>query len=180
MSNPTRAPSPRQLQEAFSDLARTAQRLLKDDPNMPEEDRKLWQDMLEAESEGDPFRVLDRLVHAAVQSEHYAEGVRSYRTDLAARLERHMRAAERTREQVQRFLLHLNLPTLVRPTYSASISAGHRHVVPTREPAELPDRFRRASYEADRVALGAALRAGEKDVPAEWSNQEPTLTIRTR
>lgn len=158
----------------------TAQRLLELNPDMPSEDRQLWQDCLEAESAGDPFQTLDKLVHAAVQHEHYAEGVRAFRRDLDARYDRHMTNAERARDAVHRFLDALQLTTLVRPTYSASISSGRVHVVPTKEPAEMPPRFQRVSVAVNKVALTEALKSGEEGVPAEWSNAEPTLTIRVR
>jgi hypothetical protein len=59
--------APQQISEALADLAQTAERLLAVNPNMPDEDRQLWQDMLEGETGGDPFRIIDRLVHVAVQ-----------------------------------------------------------------------------------------------------------------
>jgi hypothetical protein len=173
-------PSPRQVSEAFTNLVQTAQSLLQIEPNMPAEDAQLWQDMLEAESQGEPFAVIDRLVHAAVQAEHYAEGVGRYQSDLAERKKRHLRQAEHLRFAVQQFLERLAIPTLVRPTYSASISAGRAHVVPTRRPEEMAPRFQRTTIEANKQALTEALRAGEKDVPAEWSNAQPSLTIRVR
>lgn len=173
-------PSPRQVHDAFTDLAQTARQLLEIDPNMPEEHARLWQDMLEAQAEGDPFKTLDRLVHAAVLAEHHAEGVRIYRTALAERLDRQLRSAGKIREIVKRFLEQLQLTTLVRPTYSASITAGRAHVVPTQDAKDMPPRFQRVTVEVDKSALTEALRAKEPDVPAHWSNPEPILTIRTR
>ena len=173
-------PSPRQISEAYTDLLQTAQRLLATDPDMPTEDARLWADMLEAESRTDPFQVIDQLVHAAVQAEHYAEGVGDYQKDLAARKQRHERQAERLRQAVQQFMERLSMPSLVRPTYSASISAGRPHVVPTKAAAEMPPRFQRVAIEVNKAALTEALKAGETDVPAEWSNAEPSLTIRVR
>jgi hypothetical protein len=173
-------PSPRQIQDAYTDLVQTAQRLLEIDKNMPAEDARLWADMLEAESAGSPFTVIDRLVHEAVQAAHYAEGVGAFQSVLADRKARHERQAQRLRQAVQEFMEHLAMPSLVRPTYSASIADGRAHVVPTKPPEELPPRFQRMTIEANKEALREALRAGEKDIPAEWSNTEPKLTIRVR
>jgi hypothetical protein len=173
-------PSPRQIADAFRDLSEAAQQLLAADPEMPAEDRQLWQDMLEGAAEStDPYSVLDRLAHGAVQDEHYAEGVRSFRRELAERLDRHLRGAETKRRMLKRFLECLQLSTLLRPTYSASIGAGRVHVLPTMKPEELPPRFQRVTVDVNKEALAAALKAGE-DVPAHWSNAEPVLTIRTR
>lgn len=181
VNNTTRAPSPRQVQEAFGDLARTAQQILAIDPDMPAEDQRLWQDMLEAEAEGaDPYAVIDRLVHAAITNEAYASGVKEYRAVLSGREGRHLKNAERQREVVQQLLDRLRISSLVRPTYTASISAGRVHVVPTKEAEEMPPRFQRTTITIDKAALTEALKAGEEGVPATWSNAEPTLTIRVR
>jgi hypothetical protein len=147
---------------------------------MPEEDRQLWQDMLEGEASGDPFAAIDRLVHVAVQHEHYAEAVRSFRREQAERLDRHLRNAETLRQAIARMLERLQLPALVRPTYTASVGAGRTHVIPKAKPEEMPPRFQWVTIEHNKEELARALRAGETDVPAEWSNPEPVLTIRTR
>lgn len=174
----SRAPSPNQIADALGELARTARELLAIEPDMPVEDAQLYADCLEAESSGDPMGVLDRLVHAAVQDECDAEAIRLFRTELAERLARKLQGAVKKRAGILRFIEHLQLRTLPRPTYSLSVSE-RTHVIPTLKPEELPPKFQRVTYEADKHALAAALKAGE-EVPAEWSNPEPHLSIRIK
>jgi hypothetical protein len=149
---------------------------------MPEDDQRLWADMLEGSAQGaDPFSVVDRLVGAILERERFAEALRLWRNaDLAERQARFDRAATRQRAIVQQFLERLAIRRLTRPGFTLSIGPGRPHVVPSASPEQLPARFQRVSVEADRQALAEALRAGEADVPATWSNPEPVLTIRVR
>lgn len=172
--------SPRKVSEAFTELAQTAQQLLAVDQNMPEDDQRLWQDMLEAESLGDPLLVLDRLVHEALLAEHYAQAVHDYTAQLSERHARYERRADKLREVLANMLEQLQLKSLERPTYTATMRAGIPAVRPTREAEAMPPRFQRLTVSIDTAALKAALKAGEKDVPAEWSNAKPILTIRVR
>jgi len=171
---------PDPLQSALAELAAIGRELLAIDPTMPETDPQLWADMLEGETRTNAFELLDQFVLAALELNSRAEALRTLRADWGLRQCRLEAAITRRRNIVLRLFDTLRLNKLERPAYTASVTAGRSHVVPTLPPEEMPDRFRRVSYEADKTALGNALRAGVPDVPAEWSNPQPSLAIRTR
>ena len=173
-------PNPATLEAVRRVLARAGRELRAIEPNMAEEDPKLWADMMEGEAEGDPFALIDRLLTGALDYEADAKAVAFRRADLAIRHDRFTQYAERRRKIARDLLAEADIRHLERPEYTASISPGRPYIIPTLPPEQLPERFQRVSYEANKSALAAALTAAEPDVPAEWSNPQPVLTIRTR
>lgn len=180
LTNDKNIPSPNQIQRAFTALAAARSRLLELDPGMPQEDPKLWQDMLEGEAQGDPYATLDKLIGGALETKAHVEGLRLYRQTLSERLVRLEAREDRLRGIAQRMLEQLDIETLVRPAYTARISEGRVKVVPNKDAKDMPERFQRVTIEVDKEALAAALKAGEDNVPAHWSNAEPVLNLRTR
>jgi len=173
-------PSPATIAAVRRVLARAGDELRAIDPDMAETDPRLWADMLEGEADGDPFALIDRLIVSALDYEADAEAVQHRRTDLASRRDRFIAHAERRRKIARDLLAEADIRSLERPEYTASLAPGRPHVVPTLPAEQLPERFQRVSYEANRLALGDALTAGEPDTPAEWSNPPLVLTVRSR
>lgn len=180
MAAAPREPTPAMMEAALAELAAIGRELLAIDPDMPEHDPQLYVDMLEGESRGDAFQVIDQLVFGALERETFAGALQQLRDNWAERESRFKTAASRRRDVVLRLMDTLRISKLERPGYTVAVTAGRVHVVPTLPAEQLPARFQRVSYEADKTALSAALTAGEPDTPAEWSNRQPYLTIRTR
>jgi len=173
-------PSPAATAAVRRVLARAGTELRAIEPNMAEDDPKLWADMMEGEAEGDPFALIDRLIVGALDCEADAEAVQHRRADLAIRHDRFVAAAVRRRKIARDLLAEADIRSLERPEYTASLAPGRPHVVPTLPPEQLPERFQRVTYEANKTALSDALAAGEPDTPAEWSNPPLVLTVRSR
>lgn len=173
-------PSPATIETVRRVLARAGRELRAIEPNMAEDDPKLWADMMEGEAEGDPFALIDRLITSALDYEADAEAVQHRRADLASRHDRFIAYAARRRKIARDLLAEADIRSLERPEYTASISPGRPHILPTLPPEQLPERFQRCTIEANKQALGDALIAAEPDVPAEWSNPQLVLTVRTR
>ena len=92
------------------------------------------------------------------------------------RIKRLEARAERRRGVIGYMLEALELPSIERPLYTASLSHHPRVVV--LDQAALPDEYRRTA--PDMAKLGTALRGGEAVPGATLSNGPPVLTLRTR
>jgi hypothetical protein len=170
-------PSPFQVRRAFEALTFARERLLAED--VGPEDQKLWADMLEGEADGDPLAVIDRIIEGALDAEAMAEAVQQRRQDLAERKARHERRADRLRQTAQDMLTALDITTLSRAAYGASIGPGRAHVVITDED-RLPPDLVRIKREPNKDAIAKFLKAGEQVAGAELSNPQQVMTVRKR
>jgi len=167
------------MQAVQVELEAISRELLRIDPKMPENDPRLWADMLEAQSSSNAYDTIDRFVLAMLELEQHAEALRRLRATWGIRQSRFEAQAIKRQEVITRLMTAVQLTSLARPAYTATLSAGPPHVIATLDPKDMPDRFRRISYETNKRALADAMRAGEDDVPAEWSNRQIMLSIRT-
>lgn len=123
-----------------------------------------------AVGDADIFRVLDQLAENAIADKLLAELADGRADRLAER-------SERARDIIRRILEALDLPSIERPTYTASLAEGPKAVVISEE-AEIPDRYIR--HAPDKPAIKRALAAGE-DVPGcTLNNGAPVLRLLTR
>ena len=120
------------------------------------------------EGQSDVFEVLDRIVECAVADSLIVERARLRMQRIEAR-------ADQARDLAMRILEALEVPSLERPLYTASISRRSKAIVT--DPDAVPDDYYRSSI--DMKLLAKALRAGERIPGAELSNPSPSLTIRT-
>jgi hypothetical protein len=175
---PPRPPSAWQIAEAMSALTRAAQELLAAEPDLPETDPKLWQDMLEGQTEGaDPYAIIDTLVQAAIAAADTADMIRRRKNELGARQARLERREEHLRLHTRTIMDALDLRRLERPEYTASVAPGQPHVVLTGPVDELPEKYLRVHVEPDKQELRRALMQGEHVLGAELSNPVPSLRI---
>ena len=172
-------PSPYQLQRDATSLAEARERILAIDPTMLE-DNKLWVDSLEGIAEGNPIKTIEGLIRSAIDAADLAALAMGRMKELAKRKEKFEKIEAEARDIARMLMESGGIPKLVREDFTASIRAGQPHVIPTLPPEEMPPRFQRVKIDHNKGALAEALRAGEADVPAEWSNPQPTLTIRER
>jgi hypothetical protein len=75
-------------------------------------------------------------------------------------------------------LTELQIKRLERPLYSASIGTSPPSVKVSDLDA-LPEQYRRVTVEPNKIAIGAALTAGDAVSGAAFGNPEPRITIRT-
>jgi hypothetical protein len=177
MSATTKAPSAWAIERAFAVLAETRDRLLADDAALPE-DQKLWADLLDGESEGDPFAVLDRLHDSTRHDEDMAQMANVRATELSERKARFTRRSERTRAIMFQMLEALQITALERATYSATIGKGQPELII--DEAELPDEHMRITKSPDRKAIRKLLVDGTEVRGAILGNAAARLTLRTR
>lgn len=175
MTNPLTS---RQMFQASVALMQARDRLLALDPTIVN-DSKLFTDMLEGEAAGDPFAVIDGLIQQSLDDGSMIDAIEAREKELAARKWRLEARKEALRTSVQRLMEALELMTIERAEYSASITAGQASVRLTVDDVrKLEPRFQRVT--ADKIALRRALDAGEEDIGAALSNGPPYLTVRTR
>jgi hypothetical protein len=177
MSTTTKAPSAWAVEQAMSALMQARDRLLADDVTLPE-DYLLWQNMLEGAADGDPLAVIDRLVDAAVLAEDMAQMANVRATELTERKVRFMRRNERLRGIVFQMLEALQVKTLERATYTATIGKGQPELII--DEAEIPDEHMRISKAPDRKAIRKLLADGNEVPGAMLGNAASRLTLRTR
>jgi hypothetical protein len=146
------------------------------------DDYQLLIDSLDGET--DVFESLDRIVNAAEDAKAVADSLGRRMSDMQIRKIRFERLRDILRADAQAILEAADLAAPGRPLrrdfYTASVSPGPRHVIPTKQPEEMDPRFQRVKVEASLTALGDALDAGEEDVPAVWSNPRNILRIYTK
>lgn len=169
-------PSPFAIEQAMKALAEARERLLSIYPTVSDDD-KLYLDCLEGDAEGDPFGVLAEVARASLEADDMAVMAGLRAKELAARKARFEGRARLLKNVAGTLLGILGLKRLEREDFTIRIQDGVSHVVPTKPPEELPSRFQRITIEANKLALSAALKAGETDVPAEWSNPQPFIVI---
>ena len=172
----TDAPSPFRIEQAMSALLSARARLLAEDPDI-ESDERLYADMLEGQSEGDPFDVLDRVIRAAIHAGSMADAAKRRADEISARAARYARRRDNLRAAAFAALDALGIRKHERPDFVASVRAGTASVQITDE-TKLAQEYVRWSMAPDKAAIAAALKAGEAVDGAELSNGMPSLAIK--
>lgn len=172
MSN---VPSQAAMQRAIERLMEIRFSLEEDDPSITN-DPKLYGDMLEGEG-GNAMDVIARYVRGAINAEALAEAARVRRADLADRVARFDRRAERLREAVRDAMQILGLKRLEQADFTASVQNGPVGVRITNEDI-LDHKYCRITRAPDKIVIGKALKAGEIVEGAELSNPQAILVIR--
>jgi len=123
-----------------------------------------------AAGDADIFNVLDRLAENAIADKLLAELADGRADRLAER-------SERARDIIRRILEVLDLPSIERPTYTATMAEGPKSVVVQNEGA-VPDHYIR--HAPNKPEILRALKRGE-DVPGcTMNNGAPVLRLLTR
>jgi len=120
------------------------------------------------EGESDVLELLDRIVELSIADNKLADSAKERAKRIEAR-------AERARSLALRILEALEVPTLERPLYTATISHPRKAQVTNSD--EVPPEYLRHSV--DMRLLAKALLAGEDVAGACLGNPEPRLTVRT-
>ena len=172
----TDAPSPFRLEQAMSALLSARARLLAEDPDI-QDDERLYSDMLQGESEGDPFDVLDRVIRAAIHPGSMADAAKRRADEIAGRAARYARRRDNLRAAAFAALDALGIRKHERPDFVASVRAGTASVQITDE-TKLAQEYVRWSMTPDKAAILAALKTGAEVPGAELSNAIPSLALK--
>lgn len=141
------------------------------------EDEELRADMLEAETSLPALA--SKIVRARQERMALAEGTNGYIKDLTARRDRLSRGADGLKTLLLRLMATAQLPKLVLPEATVSVSAG-RSTVSIVDIEALPQGTFKLVREPDKASIKAQLEAGE-DVPgAALVTGENTLTVRVK
>lgn len=157
---PGTSPSPRAIERAVS----VAQQLISTLPD--DTDHQLLLDSLEGET--DVMEVLDRIIEQSIADNKLADAARERAKRIEAR-------AERSRSLALRILEALEVPSLERPLYTATIAYTQGGIVTNAD--ELPPEYLR--HTVDMRLLTKALLAGNKIEGAELKNPAPSLRVTT-
>ena len=171
------APSAFRLEQAMSALMEKRDQLLREYPEMADDDR-LLSDMLDGES-GDAMEVIDRVIRAAIEADMLAKGAKERRNEIAERQARFERRRDNLRAMAFAAFEAIGMSKREAPDFTASIRAGTASVVITDEKL-LPEALIRVKREPDKTLIGAALKNGREVPGATLSNPMPTIAIRTK
>jgi Gp157 protein len=171
------APSAFKLEKAMSALMETRERLLREYPEIAE-DETLLTDMIEGEG-GDAMDVLDRVVRASIEADSLAKAAKERKAEIGERQTRFERRRDHLRALAFSALEALDIKKLERPDFTASIRAGQASVVVFDEEALLPA-FWRYSQEPDKAKIRDAISKGFDVDGATLSNAAPSLAVRVK
>lgn len=136
------------------------------------------------DSETDALEILRRLLRRARRAEAEAAAVKAMRqeltAELAAREARHTQRAEALRRAVVWAMGELELPRILAPDFTASVSTPEHGPIHIPDEAAVPDQFCRIKKEPDKAAIKSLLDRGERVNWASFAPARPKLTIRTR
>lgn len=170
-------PSGYRIEIAMSTWAAARSALLRDDPELAEDEAALSR--LLGNEEGDIDSILARLLRGVRHAEVMANGAKAQIEDIKARQDRYRRRAEAMRgtafaimTEIQRFRVEL-------PDLTATIRAGVPGLVLS-EDAVLADEYVRVTRTPDRAAIISDLKQGVVIEGAQLSNGIPALAIKAR
>jgi hypothetical protein len=141
------------------------------------EDGDLRADMLEAET--DLHALMSRLVRIRQERLATAEGLNGYIGDLTSRRDRLARGADGIKGLMLALMNSAQLPKLVLPEATISISKPRESVNIT-DVAALPQGTFSLTRVPDKKAIAAQIEAGDEVPGAEIKCGQPSLTIRTK
>jgi hypothetical protein len=156
-------------------IARAAVELMKH-RHLGEEDPDFFE-MLENET--DALEILRSIIRRARLDDADSEATKAIETQLRERRTRLAERADKARSVVLHAMQDMGLEKLPMPDATVSVRAGRPSVEIT-DLSRLPERFVRVKVEADKSAIGEALKQGEAIPGAMLSNAAPSLSIRTR
>lgn len=142
-----------------------------------EKDETLRADTLEGET--DINNVLAKLVQEREAAYAMAEGVKAPVNDLRERKARLERRGDGYGEAIERVMSAAGLSKVTLPNATISVSQGGPTAV-VEDEAAIPDRFIRIKREIDKVAINAAVKAGEEIPGVVVSNGASRLTVRVK
>ncbi len=131
------------------------------------------------ENETDALEILRSIIRRARLDDADAEATKAIETQLRERRTRLAERADKARNVVLHAMQDMGLEKLPMPDATVSVRAGRPSVEIT-DLSRLPERYVRVKVEADRAAIGEALKQGEVIPGAVLSNAAPSLSIRTR
>lgn len=141
------------------------------------DDDILRADMIEAETEAP--EVLAMLVRRIGETKAIADGTKGYVLELCERGKRLDRRVEGLRSLIHKIMDDARLPKIELAEATISIRNGTPKVILTDETA-LPDDCVKIVRNPDRAVIKDKLTSGQTVPGACLSNQEPSITIRTR
>ena len=158
----------------MSALMAARTRILTEDPELAADEAAFAEAL-----QGDGLDMLDAVLRASVHARDMAEAADTRAKATAARRDRYKARAETLRQAAFAAMDALGMTKRELPDMTVTIAAGKPTVLITDE-AALPADFVRTTTAPDRIAIAAALKAGQ-DVPgAVLTNSLPTMTMRTR
>jgi hypothetical protein len=179
---PVEPPSPYRIMEAMRQLHEAHERLLAIDPDMAD-DPQLFGDMLEGESKGDPFAVIERIVRAGIDAEYSAEDAATRAKDLTARKARFEKRHATARDLTLMMLGALGLPRMERPDFTITRVVPAKGKVTITDADKVPDGFCKIETvrTPQKSLIADAVDAGD-DCPegAVIGNPEPYLLLKKR
>lgn len=123
---------------------------------------------------------LTRMARAAKYRRAMAEAMKSIIEGNRKRMERHNRAADNIEEAIFWALQEAGYDKPIEaPDLTISIAKGRRSVIGSGDASALPDHLRRVKYEPEKLAIKAALEAGEVVPGYSLGNTPPSLKIST-
>lgn len=141
------------------------------------DDETLRADMFEAEA--DLNRVIDKAIREKLDADTMAAAIKERVSDLSERKRRQERRAEAMKGLVKSLMLAADLPKVVLPDATVSITKPRTKVNVTDIDA-LPQGTFRVVREPDKKALMEMLSAGEEVPGAELVLGDETLSVRTK
>jgi hypothetical protein len=168
MSEPTRAPSAWQLEQAmscFQSLERNFN---------PETDGEAL-DI----AQGDVHVLLSRVIRAAVEADSFAAAVALRIGDMQERRQRYESRRDALRATAFAVMDALELKKITDPEFTVTIRAGSQRPMITDESA-IPDEYKKTVISVDKVAINQAVKDGVVIPGVELSNALPSLNIRTK
>lgn len=143
-----------------------------------DDDEKLLSDCLQAETGMDEF--FKFLIDRVQEAKAFAGSVVTRIAEMELRLDRYERREKALRALAFKIMTAAGIQKREFPEATLSIVKGRPKLVGNADPKELPDDLCIIKREPNRVAIMAAITAGDYVAGYQVSNSEPHLTIRTR
>lgn len=141
------------------------------------DDAGLRADMIEGET--DLHRIASRLVLAKVDADAMAASIKAIRQDYADRQGRYEAKADAARQSLAEIMAIADLPKLELPEATVSRMAGKNSVEITNS-RDLPQGFFEIERKPLKLAIKAALHAGENVPGARMVTGPDTITVRVK
>ena len=140
-------------------------------------DEDVFLDTLDGITEAADF--IAHWARQAREDEAMAKALRAMQADMTERYNRLEARADKRRSVALALMNAIGKKKIIRPDLTITVQAG-RPAVRITDDAALPDEFCRTVRSPNKTAIRDALELGEPVPGAVLSNQEPTLTIRTK
>lgn len=141
------------------------------------EDEELRADMFEGST--DLTRVIDKAIREKLDADTMAAAIKERVSDLSERKRRQERRAEAMKGLVKSLMLAADLPKVVLPDATVSITKP-RTIVEITDLDALPQGFVRIERVAMKTELKAALMAGDQVPGAALALSEESIAVRTK